>query len=66
MDRKTGFEDIENGPREVEENEESWFKKTKIKFKAGENSQIDSEEDEKKGRMGKGKRWNLTKEKIGK
>ena len=55
MERNQDLKDIENGPRKLEENEESWFKKTKIKFKAGENSQIDSEEDEKKRKDGKEK-----------
>ena len=55
MDRKTGFEDIVDEPRELEKNEGNWLKKVKIKFKAGESPQFDSEEDEKKRKDGKGK-----------
>ena len=55
MDRKTGFKDVENEPRELEKNEGNWLKKAKIKFKAGESSEINSEEDEKKRKDGKGK-----------
>ena len=47
MELKAGFEDIENEPRKVEKNEENWFKRVKIKFKADGNFWIDSEEDEK-------------------
>ena len=55
MDTNTGFEDIENGPRKVENNERNWLKKVKNKFKAGESPEIVSEEDEKKRKDGKGK-----------
>ena len=55
MELKAGFEDIENGPRKVEKNEENWIKRVKIKFKAGGNFWIDSEEDEKKMKVVKEK-----------
>ena len=55
MDRKTGFEDVETEPRELEKNEGNWLKKAKIKFKAGEISEINTEEDEKKRKGGKEK-----------
>ena len=55
MELKAGFEDIGNGPREVKKNEGSWIKRTKVKFKAGKNPWIDSEEDEKKRKDVKGK-----------
>ena len=32
MELKAGSEDIENGPRKVEKNEENWIKRVKIKF----------------------------------
>ena len=66
MELKAGFEDIGNGPREVEKNEGSWIKRAKVKFKAGKNPWIDSEEDEKKRKDVKGKNMEQSMEKDNK
>ena len=60
MEQKTNFEDIGNEPRELRKDEGKWLKKVKNKFKAGENTEGGSEEDEKKRKDGKGKEEEIT------
>ena len=54
MDTKLVSEDIGSEPSKVKNNEESWIKRVKIKFKAGGNLENDSEEDEKLKKIVKG------------
>ena len=54
MDTKLVSEDIGSEPSKVKNNEESWIKMVKIKFKAGGNLENDSEEDEKLRKIVKG------------
>ena len=54
MDTKLVSEDIGFEPSKVKNNEESWIKRVKIKFKAGGNLENDSEEDDKLRKFVKG------------
>ena len=54
MDTKLVSEDIGSEPSKMKNNEESWIKRVKIKFKAGGNLENDSEEDEKLRKIVKG------------